>query len=140
MNMSQFCADGVCIPAEQHHLESDFSRMQFHFEGAVSCQCCWRDGINLFLTFRCRDTKVIVTLQIKPEFRACSEILPQAQASVSRDASCSLGNCVDSRRRNMNVQGKPIQGDAHWFQRILMGDFAGNHWKSMRDSDKLHPN
>ena len=35
---------------------------------------------------------------------------------------------------------QPIWSNAHWFLEILIGDFAGNHWKSMRDSDKLHPN
>jgi len=75
--------------------------------------------------------KIEVGLEVDPKPWRDSEVAPQTQGRVRRDASVPMDNLVDSSRRNADVLGEAILRDAHGLEELLHEDLArvdGGHF------------
>src|SRR5574341_2574555 len=55
--------------------------------------------------------KVVVRLQIKPDFGRNTEVLPEPERGIRRDRPLAADDLADTVRRNVNIPGQPVDAD-----------------------------
>ena len=68
---------------------------------------------------------VVIGLEVQPELRGGAEILAEADRGIDRDRACAADDFVDAARRNADVLGQAVFGDAQRRQEFFGENFAG---------------
>ncbi len=110
----------MAFPRDDHNFFNSF-----HMKNSCGYRYCnLPDFLDLFFTLSRSHTQIVVGLEIAPELRAGTEILAEAQRGVGGNRSSSFDNCIDTRRRHMDVHSQFILADSHRFEKFFREDFT----------------
>src|SRR5713226_5917025 len=71
-----------------------------------------------------RDSKIIICLQIEPQFRRHAEVGAQAQRRISSDGARAIDDEADPVGRNVQIPRQSVDTDAHGLQEIFQQNLA----------------
>jgi hypothetical protein len=88
--------------------------------GHVSRVCrCWNAGIPPEVS------AVVIGLEVKPELRTVPEVLREAERGVRGDGALAMHDFIDAARRDADVFGEPVFGEAERLEKFFDKHFAG---------------